>query len=617
MEKELDLRSALNVLDPRPVLGALALLTGDRSLLDPALQPTADLAVDTVRRSLAAVLAAEAIEAGGLPETPAQHDLSIEEVVTFLTGQSDAQFHALLRTHVRQSPGTPAPTGLRVGIIGGGLSGIASAIRLSADGHAVHILERDSGFGGTWFQNDYPGCRLDTNNFTYTYSFAQPDTWPNFYSTQGEVLTYLEDVAASHHLQASTTFGATVRRCEWVESRRVWQVDYDVEGSAHSEEFDAVVSAVGQLGVPRIPRLTGIDEFAGTIVHSNRWAHDLPVAGKRVGVVGTGATGFQIIPELAEDADQLVVFQRSAPWISPTPEYRQAMPQAALDLLVELPGLSMWYRFWQFWNSVEGRLGLTEIEAGWDDPRSVSSTNESLRRTLTEYIEAQFADRPDLLQKVVPDYPPGSKRMLRDDGNWARTLKRPNVRLETDSIAAVTQRGVRLVTGEEIELDVLVFASGFEASEFLPGIEVRGREGIEIHDFWNGESRAYLGSLVPNFPNLFLVYGPNTNLVVNGSIMFMAECSVDFARSSLQLIDERGGTVEVTPDAYHAFIDDMNSGNARRAWGQPSVTNWYKNSAGAVTQVWPYSLLDFWERTHTITAGDLIVQSAQLAPQSA
>ncbi|MBB4367115.1 4-hydroxyacetophenone monooxygenase [Bradyrhizobium sp. CIR18] len=606
---DVSIAEAVDAIDPRPILATLAGLTGERNFISPDFRRSPDPEIDADRIARARAFLQDYLCSLSGQETfsaaALKSGISESEIVEFVTdGASSAYDPAVIHGQLHGEIRTKTRISKKVAIIGGGLSGIAAAIELMADGCSVALFERNTQLGGTWAYNDYPGCRLDSNNFLYSYSFCPARRRSNYYSTQPEVLHYLQDVARNHGVDQVVTLGATVRECIWSEETGLWMLSVEKDGNVTHASFDAVVAALGQLGVPKLPDLPGLDRFSGPKLHANRWPKDVDLAGKRVGVIGTGATGFQLIPELAKTAKELVVFQRNPPWMVPTPEYSRPMPTSAAALFDILPGLSSWYRFWHFWIGVEGWLPLTEVDPSWKEAGSTSELNRWWRQTLVKHLEGRFSDRPDLLAKVVPSYPPGAKRMLRDDGTWPETLKQPHVKLEISRIASIIPEGVKLVGSKDVELDVLVFASGFAASEYLHGIKVVGRGGKEIHDFWKGEARAYMGSMVPGYPNFFLLYGPNTNLVASGSIVFMSECSVQFIASCLEQLSDRGArTIEVKSQAYSRFVTEMDEGNSRRAWSV--VDNFYKNEFGKVTQVWPLSILEFWKRTRSIDERDV------------
>jgi 4-hydroxyacetophenone monooxygenase len=258
-----------------------------------------------------------------------------------------------------------------------------------------------------------------------------------------------------------------------------------------------------------------------------------------------------------------------------------------------------------FWRSAEGLLPFATVDPDWEQDGAISAQNEMLRQLLTGYLQMEFADRPDLLEKVVPDYPPAAKRVIRDNGIWARTLKRDNVDLVTTPIAEITPTGVRTVDGAEHAADVLIYGTGFQASRFLTPMKVVGRGGIDLHEHWDGDARAYLGITVPRFPNLFLLYGPNTNIVINGSIIFFSECEVHYLTECVRMLLERDKrALDCRPEVHDAYNVHIDEENRLRAWGASSVNSWYKNAKGRVTQNWPHSLLEYWKQTREVNPSD-------------
>jgi 4-hydroxyacetophenone monooxygenase len=339
--------------------------------------------------------------------------------------------------------------------------------------------------------------------------------------------------------------------------------------------------------------------------HSARWPADVDVRGKRVAVVGTGASAYQIVPAIADDVAALSVFQRNPPWMLPTPNYHEEIKPGMAWLLHHVPYYGRWFRFWQFWMAAEGRLPLVEVEADWDHPISVGRANEGLRLECIDHLAQQFSDRPDLLAKVTPTYPPGAKRMLRDNGVWARALKLPHTNLVTDEIARIDEQGIVTADGALHEFDIIVFATGFQASDYLAPMKVVGRDGQNLHKWWSGDCRAYLGITVPGFPNLFMTAGPNTSVVVNGSAIFSAECAVEYALSAIGGLLKGGhAAMDVRQAPFDRFNARIDAGNLTKAWGTAKVSSWYKNRFGRASQTWPFSLLEYWKLTEKVEFAD-------------
>jgi len=487
-----------------------------------------------------------------------------------------------------------------VAVIGAGMSGILAAHRLKQAGIGCVVLDKNGDVGGTWLENTYPGCRVDVFNHVYSYSGEQRPDWPEYHSSQPVLLDYFRDCARRWGIRDRIRFDVRVDSLAWDDDACHWRIRLDTPTGPEELTAGAVVSAVGQLNRPLMPDIEGVDCFAGVQFHSSAWRHDIDWQGLRVAVIGTGASALQFIPHLAEGAAHVTVFQRTPPWLIPRPVYHQPLPDGLLHLFELVPGYAHWFRLRLFWCTHEGTVGALRRDPAWDGPldEAVSPRNHETRRLLTLYLESQFGDRPDLLSKVVPDYPVGAKRVVLDNGIWASTLKRPDVDLVSDGIARIEPDGVRGSDGGLHPADVIVYGTGFRASEFLMPMRVSGRRGADLHETWNGDARAYNGVCVPGFPNLFCLYGPNTNIVVNGSIIYFAECAAHYVVECLRLLAERGATaMDCRPDAYERYAARMDEHNSQMAWGISPVNSWYKSPSGGVAQNWPLPLIDYWRQT--------------------
>ncbi|MDB5423859.1 MAG: 4-hydroxyacetophenone monooxygenase [Phenylobacterium sp.] len=498
---------------------------------------------------------------------------------------------------------------LKVLVVGAGMSGLLTGIRLSQAGVQFEIVEKNADVGGTWLVNTYPGCRVDNSNHMYSYSFEPNHAWPQHFSPQPELLKYFRAVADKYDLRRHIQFETSVESLTWDDARAVWRAELMGREGRQTVEANVVVTAVGQLNVPRLPDIEGRDSFEGPAFHSAQWRHDVDLAGKRVAVIGTGASAFQFVPEIAPKAAQVTVFQRTPPWGLPAPHYHDDVPAGMKWLLEHIPYYDKWYRFWLFWMTTEGFLPMVKSDPDWQGgTQAVSAANLGLREMAAAALSAQVADRPDLLPHVVPTYPVGGKRAVLDNGVWLGALKRPNVELVTEKIARITPKGVVTADGVERQADVILYGTGFTASRFLSTLKVTGRDGRSLHDAWSGDARAYLGMTVPGFPNFFMIYGPNTNIVVNGSIIFFSECSVRYIVGALKLLAETGARAmepkKAVHDDFNVRVDEANKG---WAWGSPHVTSWYKNEFGRVSQNWPFGLIDYWRATLAPNPDDFVL----------
>jgi 4-hydroxyacetophenone monooxygenase len=615
------LRQAVAEAELPPLLAALAHATGDRTLLPQHLRPPtvnrlepqggySPVQQDEARSLALATLIA--IRDGRLPIRSAPTADGVLDTVEFLVGAAAERYLPLLAEELTAptDPGAPrwhkddiAPDRpFHVVIVGAGMSGLLAGHRLGQAGVPYTIIEKNDEVGGTWLENNYPGCRVDVSSHLYNYSFWQQDQWPQHFSGRDVLLDYFRRFADENGIREHIRFGTEVSAMAFDDDRHMWTVR--LPGN-ETIEAQAVISAVGQLNRPHYPAIEGRDSFAGPSFHSARWADGVDLRGKRVGVIGTGATAFQFVPEIADRVGSLVIFQRTAPWLGPTPNYHDPVAEGLRWLFEHVPGYPQWYRFWLFCSSVEGGLPAVHVDPDWPvSERSVSPANDERRAGLTAYLEQQFADRPDLLRAAVPDYPPGAKRMLRDNGVWAAALKRDNVTVVTDPITRITEHGVTTAE-QDHEVDVLIYATGFTASDFLVPMTVTGRDGLDLHQRWHGDARAYLGMTVPGFPNFFCLYGPNTNIVVNGSIIFFSECSTRYLLDCVgTLLRDGHRMLDCRADVHDEYNRMIDAANRQRAWGVSTVHTWYKNALGRVSQNWPFTLMEYWERTTAVNRED-------------
>ena len=615
-----EIAKAANDADLPALLAALAVLTGDETLLTDDVRPPPSRMGASIKpqgglsqeaQEKARALSVRALidyrDRGSPPPDPTAPLL--ERAMKFLAQGAGSEYLPLLKHELALPRDLGAPDWRKsdiapdrdfsVAVIGAGLSGVAAAHRLALAGLRYKVFEKNADVGGVWWENVYPGCRLDTPNFAYSYSFAQKQDWPEQFSRQPEIQKYVSTVADATSIRTHVAFETEVISMTYDDASAHWLVETrDKSGQNRTESFNAVITATGQLNRPAYPEIAGLQTFGGKMFHSARWPADLDISGERVAVVGTGASAYQIVPSIVGDVSQLLVFQRNPPWMLPTPSYHEQIKPGMAWLLRHVPYYGRWFRFWQFWIAAEGRLPLVEVEPDWDHPISVGRANEGLRLECLEHLRSQLSDRPDLLEKLTPTYPPGAKRMLRDNGVWAAALKQPHARLITDGILRVEECGIVVADGVLHEVDIIVLATGFQSSDYLAPIKVIGRSGKNLHQWWAGDCRAYLGITMPGFPNLFMTGGPTTGVVVNGSAIFSAECAVEYALSAIHgLIAGGYAAMDVRKGPFDAFNERVDAGNLTRAWGVAKTTSWYKNRFGRASQTWPFSLLEYWRLT--------------------
>lgn len=620
-EDDAFLAEALEHASVATLMMAIVHLTGDAGILDGPIRPQRPLpgehdgGLSDEDKAAVRARALEALRAyrdRGCTLPPPPSPATIRAMMSFLVGEEVPDEYvpmfleemALDSGDARGVDWSRVPAArresARVVVIGAGMSGILAAIRLEQAGIPYVVIEKNDGVGGTWLENRYPGCRVDVANHFYSYSFEPNHDWPEFFSQRAELHQYFEDCADRYRVRSRIRFATEVVGARWNEDAGRWAVRVRPRGGAEETlPADALISAVGQLNRPRLPDIPGRDSFAGPAFHSAEWQEQHDLRGKRVAVIGTGASAFQLAPEVAKAASRLLVFQRSPPWMVPNPRYHARVGAAKKWLLHHVPYYARWYRFLLFWPGSDGLMPSLVIDPEWPHPeRSVNAMNDVMREYFTQYMREQIGDDAALLAKVVPTYPPFIKRMLQDNGTWLATLKRDNVDLITEPIAAITPRGVRCADGVEHDVDVIVYATGFHANRFLWPMEIVGRDGVTLRERWGDEPRAYLGITVPGFPNLFCLYGPGTNLAHAGSIIFHSECQVRYVMACLAALLGGGfRAMECRQEVHDAYAARFDARHATMVWSHPAENSWYKNAQGKVFTTSPWRLVDYWTWT--------------------
>ncbi|MEE2675015.1 MAG: NAD(P)/FAD-dependent oxidoreductase [Myxococcota bacterium] len=468
------------------------------------------------------------------------------------------------------------PAGPRTAIIGAGPGGLCMAIRLKEAGlDDFVLLEKGDGVGGTWYHNRYPGCACDIPSQLYSFSFEVKHDWSRPYGTQPEILAYMQQLAEKHDLLPRCRFGNGVRAARWDEARALWSLELE---SGEAVEAEVVVSAIGMFNDLSWPVIDGLDSFAGTSFHSARWNWDHDLAGERVGVIGSAASAVQFVPEIVKEAGQVDLFQRTANWVMP----KQDTPYTEEDLegFRRDPDLAVTLRD-EHYRAVDD--GMT-----FADPVALAKMEAAGLRA----IEA--VEDPELRRKLRPQHPFGCKRPLLSN-NYYETFNRATLELVTDAIECVTPDSVVTVDGRSRRVDTLIIATGFSATKYLSAIDVRGRNGQRIDDAWNDGARAYLGITTSGFPNLFMLYGPNTN---NGSILSMIESQVEHTLRQVQRIaDEDLAWIDVRPEPMEQYNGEVQRAIEGVEVWQADCNGYYRSPSGRVVTQWPFSMSEFQART--------------------
>jgi cation diffusion facilitator CzcD-associated flavoprotein CzcO len=487
---------------------------------------------------------------------------------------------------------SPAGNDPAIIIIGSGFAGLCMAIRLKQAGHHDFlILEKNDDLGGTWRDNRYPGCACDVPSHMYSFSFDLNPGWSRMFAPQQEIWEYMRRCAAKHGLTAHIRYGCAVERMEWDDSTGRWRIA-TAAGEAYTAR--AIVSGIGALHVPSIPELPDADRFTGVAFHSAQWDRSCDLTGKRIAVIGTGASAIQFIPEIANDAAQVHVFQRTPPWIHPRPDFE--IPPAVRATFAAVPVTMRAFRDGLYWLLEARALGFAVHP----------SLMAPLQRIAERHIERQIAD-PALRAKVTPDYTIGCKRILLSS-DYYPALTRPNVDLVTAPVTRITETGLACADGSSYEVDVIIYGTGFKTVEAVAELNVAGRDGAKLQDVWRGGIEAYHGITVAGFPNFFLLLGPNTGLAHN-SVVFMIESQVQHVMSCLRLLArQRGDTIEVRASALRHFNDGIQRRLGRAVWSEGGCTSWYLDADGVNRALWPGFSFEYWARTRRARRGDYLIR---------
>lgn len=472
--------------------------------------------------------------------------------------------------------------------MGTGFGGIGMGIALRQAGYDDFIiLDKEDDLGGTWRDNQYPGCACDVPSPLYSYSFEPNPDWSRLFAPQREIWAYLRNCARKYGLEAHIRYGSVVEQMHWDEDERRWDVQTIEHGELGSWRPRAVVSAAGALHLPAYPDIPGAERFAGPSFHSARWDHSCDLAGKRVAVIGTGASAIQFVPEIAKQAAQLTVFQRTPPWIHPRPD--APIPARMRTAFRKAPATARALRDAIY-------MGLELRALGFAISPKLMAPLEMVAR---KHLASQVTD-PALRARLTPDYTIGCKRILLSS-DYYPALQRPNVSLVTEGITGITEAGVTTADGEEHKADVIIYATGFRAIESVTSLNITGRDGRKLQA---GNLEAYRGITAAGFPNLFLLLGPNTALG-HTSVVFMIETQIQHVLSCLRLIArDKADAIEVSEDAQRRYNDALQRRLRRAVWSQGGCRSWYLDADGVNRTLWPGFTFEYWARTRRARPGD-------------
>jgi 4-hydroxyacetophenone monooxygenase len=507
----------------------------------------------------------------------------------------------------RQTPDPSRLAGFSVTVIGAGLAGLTASLMLKNAGIPYTVIEKNSEVGGTWYENHYPGARVDTPSRGYTNIFGVDFPYPNPFCGWIENRKYFNWVADTYDLRGAIEFDTEVRSLTWDDASATWEIKVDGPEGERTLHSNAVITGVGFLNRRNFPEIEGMGDFAGPSWHTSRWPDDFEVAGKRIAVIGSGATSYQMVPELALEAAHVAVFQRTPSWVFPMPGYRSPFPPQINWLDRNLPYHTNFMRH----RTTYGRAfeAVTKVDPDFHDPDAVSAANKAVRDSSTAFLNRKLGD-PGLVAKMTPEYPVFGARPVIVDPEYSilDAILRDNVTLVTDGIRRITKTGIEASDGTNYEVDAIVYATGFHATEYLFPMTITGRNGRTIESYWEqGGARAYRFSMVPGFPNLWSLYGPNTNgglspaafheLVTGYALQCMQELILDGKRS-----------VEPAEEAYWKFARYVDELNEQRVWADPRVHSYYWSRHGRSPVMNPVPGTEAWRLLRHPDFGDLEIQ---------
>ncbi|MCZ4586168.1 NAD(P)/FAD-dependent oxidoreductase [Rhodococcus opacus] len=622
------LRDAIGVANIPTLLLVLVQLTGDKRWLDEPYRPVRSRGVDDNDTGGLSTEIQDRIRDGAFDAIRVWHrdgeiavpEPSPELLVEMMTASEGApvpeKYAGIMTARLKSfsEPDTPSlnglvPAGFTALIVGAGMSGICAAIKFQQAGVPYIIVEKQSNTGGVWHSHRYPGCSVDTPSHLYSYTFDGGD-WSRYFPPQAEIDEYFRGAARRNGIYDEIRFGTEVLASEYDECEHIWVSRLrNPDGTEEIIRTNVLISAVGLFAEPIVPDIAGLDEFDGPVVHTARWDSELDLTGKRVAVVGTGASAMQLAPAIVDDVHSLTIFQRSRQWAAPFPKFHKPVPDPIRFLMREVPLYQHWYRIRLSWIFDSKTYPSLQKDPNWEDTQhSINAINAGHRRFFERYIREELGDREDLAPNVIPNYPPYGKRMLLDNG-WFRMLTRPEVTLvdnADDGIDHISGNTIHTRNGNSYEVDVIILATGYNVARMLSPLPIKGRNGLSIRDAWDDtDPRAYLGTVVPDFPNLFVLYGPNTQLGHGGAFIFVMECQIDYVLKTLRAMFEAGvGEVECRRDVFETYNDAVQERHQQMIWTHQGMTTYVRNDKGRVVGNNPWELVEFWSLLNNADLGD-------------
>lgn len=496
--------------------------------------------------------------------------------------------------------------GFKVLVIGAGMTGMAAATKLREAGYDFVVIEKNPEVGGTWFENRYPGVGVDTPSHFYSFSWEIWPDWSHYHPHGADMQRYMLEVADKYDLRRDIRFDTTVEKLVWSDADATWTVTVcKPDGSREDLVVNAVINGHGPVNRYKFPDIEGLADFAGPVIHTANYPADLDLSGKRVAVIGTGASAAQLVGAIAPDVAELTVYQRTKHWVLFNSEIAHEVSGGMKCALTNIPTFKEWFRFRVYWSAADGLFCNVLMDPAWaGNMQAVSELNEGTRQYALQYMQAKFADRPDLVEKLTPDFPIFSKRIILDNG-WLDALARPNVHLEDKGIARILPNGIEAKDGSVFECDVIICATGFNVAKMIGNLTIIGTGGRSLGEEWGEDDpRSYLGMCVPGYPNYFHTVGPNSAPNHAAGQNLISEAQVNWIIEALDRMTESGARAfEVRQEAFDAWNRKVEERMPQMIWSHPRANSYYNNSRRRVFLSWPWRLVDFFNETRRPAEG--------------
>lgn len=611
-----ELRSALAEANAPTLLAAYVFLTHDEAMLErfrPLIKPAFSWPPTEIPLGVGEDLVAAMHNAlttpGATRDEPPSPEL-MREIMSVCVGEEVGEdFIALVNDQCGFQPWidrslvpgrAPRPADFKVLVIGAGMTGLCAAMKLDEAGYDYVVVEKNPEVGGTWYENRYPGVGVDTPSHFYSYSWEIWPDWQHYHPHGADMQRYMLEVADKYDVRRNIQFNTKVETLVYDEKNGMWSVTVQrADGSRETIRANAVINGHGPVNRFKWPEIEGLRDFNGPVVHTADWPEDLDLKGKRVAVIGSAASAAQLVGAIAGEVSEMTVYQRTKHWVISNPEIAHEVSEGMKWALANIPSFKQWFRFRVYWAAADGLFDNVLKDPAWaGNDLAVSESNEAARQWALGLLDVKFKDRPDLIEKLTPDFPIFSKRIVLDNG-WLDALRQPHVTLHDRGIASITPEGVVDKDGNLFACDVIVCATGFNVAKMIGNLTIKGVGGRDLGEEWGEDDpRSYLGMCIPGYPNYFHTVGPNSAPNHAAGQNLVSECQINWIIEALdRVVDAGAKSFEVKQEAFDAWNAKVDARMPQMIWTHPKANNYYMNSKRRVFLSWPWRLVDYFNAT--------------------